>query len=65
VRRVHLHATRALSALLVLAGVAMVVSAFVRGGGPLSIGVVLGVSLTLLGAGRLFLARHGVPRTGA
>ena len=43
----------------------MVVSALVRGGGALSLGVVLGVCLALLGAGRLYLARHGFPRARA
>ena len=33
-------------------GVAMVVSALARGGGPLALGVVLGTMLALLGAGR-------------
>ena len=48
--------TRVLSALLLLVGVAMVVSALVRGGGALALGVVLGTMLALLGAGRLWLA---------
>jgi hypothetical protein len=49
-----------LGALLVIVGVAMVVSALARGGGPLALGVVLGTMLALLGAGRIWLARaHG------
>ena len=48
--------TRILSALLVVVGVAMVVSALARGGGALALGVVLGTMLALLGAGRLWLA---------
>ena len=52
--------TRILGALLVLIGVAMVVSALARGGGPLALGVVLGTMLALLGAGRVWLASvHG------
>jgi len=44
----------------VLIGVAMVVSALARGGGPLALGVVLGTMLALLGAGRVWLASvHG------
>ena len=44
----------------------MVVATVVRGGGPLSLGIVLGVPLALLGAGRLYLTRaDGVPRAGA
>ena len=48
--------TRVLSTLLVVIGVAMVVSALARGGGALALGVVLGTMLALLGAGRLWLA---------
>ena len=48
--------TRVLSALLLVIGVAMVVSALAHGGGALALGVVLGTLLALLGAGRLWLA---------
>ena len=47
---------RVLSTLLLVVGIAMVVSALVRGGGALALGVVLGTMLALLGAGRLWLA---------
>jgi hypothetical protein len=57
VQRVHRESTRVLSALLVVVGVAMVVSAIARGGGALSVGVLTGALLALLGAGRLYLAR--------
>lgn len=64
-RHAYRHSIRTASAALVLVGVAMVVSALVRGGGPLSVGVVLGLVLALLGGGRLFLARQGAaPRSG-
>ncbi|MDP8942967.1 MAG: hypothetical protein M3N16_02430 [Actinomycetota bacterium] len=56
-QRAHRQSTRLLGALLCLLGVAMVVSALANGGGPLSLGVVLGVLLALLGAGRVALAR--------
>ena len=56
-QRAYLASTRALSAALLLLGVAMVVSALARGGGVLALGVVLGTLLALLGAGRLWLAR--------
>jgi hypothetical protein len=56
---------RALSMLLVLVGLAMAISTLARGGGPLSVGVVLGLALALLGGGRLILARQGAaPRSG-
>ena len=57
--RAYLASTRVLSALLVLLGVAMVVSALARGGGALALGVVLGTVLALIGAGRLWLAARG------
>jgi hypothetical protein len=59
VQRAYLASTRALSALLVVLGVAMVVAALARGGGALALGVVLGTMFALLGAGRLWLARGG------
>ena len=57
--RAYLTSTRILSGLLVLVGLAMVVSALARGGGVLALGVVLGTMLALLGAGRFWLARGG------
>jgi hypothetical protein len=59
-RRAYLNSTRVMSGLLMLVGLAMVVSALARGGGALALGVVLGTMLALLGAGRLWLARGGV-----
>jgi hypothetical protein len=60
VRNAYGASTRVLGTLLVLVGVAMVVSALARGGGPLALGVVLGTLLALLGAGRVWLASaHG------
>lgn len=65
-RQAYRQSTRALGALLVVLGALMVVSTIARGGGPLSLGVVLGVPLALLGAGRLYLARsEGDPGPGA
>ena len=58
-RRAYTTSTRVTSALLVIVGAAMVVSALARGGGALALGVVLGAMLALLGAGRLWLARGG------
>jgi hypothetical protein len=57
VQRAYLASTRVLSSLLLVLGVAMVVSALARGGSPLALGVVLGVPLALVGAARLWLAR--------
>jgi hypothetical protein len=63
-QRAYIGTTRALSFLLILLGLAMVGSALARGGGVLAIGVVVGVCLTLAGAGRLWLLRgvRGEPR---
>ena len=58
-QRAYLASTRALSTTLLLVGLAMVIRALARGGGPLALGVVLGTMLALLGAGRLWLARGG------
>jgi hypothetical protein len=63
VERAYLQSTRALSAALLVLGIAMVVASLARGGGPLALGVVLGAAFALLGAARLYLAgRDGSPR---
>lgn len=54
--RAYSISTRATSAALALIGLALVVSTLARGGGPLAVGVVFGVLIGALGAGRLFLA---------
>ena len=56
-REVHRGATRALSAVMVLIGVALLVSTIARGGGPLALGVLLGALFVAAGAGRLYLTR--------
>lgn len=55
-RRAYATSTVILNAVLVLVGLAMVVAALAGGGGPLALGVVLGVLLSLVGAGRVWLA---------
>jgi hypothetical protein len=57
VQRAYAASTRALGGLILVLGVAMVASTLARGGGASALGVVLGVMLTLIGAGRLWLAR--------
>jgi hypothetical protein len=60
VKRAYLTSSRALSALIMLLGLTMVISALAHGGGALALGVVLGTMLALLGAGRVWLASaHG------
>jgi hypothetical protein len=51
-------ATRILSGLMVLIGLAMIVSAVARGGGPLAYGVILGILFMAVGAGRLWTERR-------
>jgi hypothetical protein len=53
VDRAYLLSTRALNALLVLVGLALVVVTLARGGGALALGLIVGVLFALLGAGRL------------
>jgi hypothetical protein len=60
-RDVHRGATRALSALMVVLGVALLVSTIARGGGPLAVGVLLGVLFVLAGLGRLYVERSRGP----
>lgn len=59
-RQAHRTATGVLSLAMVVIGVALIVSTLVRGGGPLAVGVLLGVLFCALGAGRLYLQR-GTP----
>lgn len=56
-RNVHRDATRVMSTVIVLIGVALMVSTVARGGGPLATGVLLGLLFVLAGVGRLYLAR--------
>jgi drug/metabolite transporter (DMT)-like permease len=59
----YLSTQRILGFALLLVGVAMIVSAIARGGGPLALGIVVGVLFAALGVARLFLAR-AVSRPG-
>jgi hypothetical protein len=64
VERAYVASSRALSALLLVVGLAMVASALARGGGGLALGVVLGTLFAIVGAARLWLAvkaRAGAP----
>ena len=57
-RRVQRAGAAVLSAAMLLLGVAMLVVTLTRGGGPLAVGVLLGVLFCLAGAGRLWLTRE-------
>lgn len=54
-RQIRRGSTRVFSVLLVILGVAMVASSIARGGGPLAVGVVLGILFCAAGAARLYL----------
>jgi hypothetical protein len=56
-RNLHRTATSALSAAMLVIGVALIVSTIARGGGPLAVGVLMGVLFVAAGAGRLYVAR--------
>ena len=55
-RQVHSHTTRILGALVIVLGIALLVSTIARGGGPLSVGVFMGIVLMAFGAARLYLS---------
>ena len=50
--------TLVLSSLMVVIGVAMIVRAIAGGGGPLAVGIVLGLLFIAAGAGRIFAERR-------
>jgi hypothetical protein len=50
--------TLLLSTLMVCIGVAMIVQAISGGGGPLAVGVILGLLFVAAGAGRLYAERR-------
>ena len=57
-QKLHRGATRVTSLLLVVLGLALVVSTLARGGGPFAVGLLLGVLLAAAGAARLYLSRE-------
>ena len=50
--------TRVLSALMVVIGVAIIVRTVAAGGGPVTLGVLLGLLFVAAGAGRLYAERR-------
>lgn len=54
--RIYHGSVRAFSIVFILLGLAILVSTLANGGGPLSLGVVLGVAFLLVGGGRLWIA---------
>lgn len=51
-------ATRVLSGLMILIGAAMIVRTLAAGGGPIALGLLLGVLFIAAGAGRLYVERR-------
>ena len=54
--RVYAGSVRALSLVLLGIGVLILVKTIASGGGPLSVGILLGFAFVAVGAGRLWLA---------
>jgi hypothetical protein len=56
--RIYRGSVRIFSLVFVLLGLALLISTLASGGGPLSIGVLLGVAFLAVGVGRLWIAAH-------
>jgi hypothetical protein len=54
--RVYRGAVRGFSLVLVLIGLAVLAVTLANGGGPLSVGVLMGIAFLAVGAGRLWVA---------
>ncbi|HEX2127041.1 MAG TPA: hypothetical protein VHF45_10840 [Thermoleophilaceae bacterium] len=54
--RAYRQSTRVLGLVLVLLGIAVLVSTLARGGGVTAVGVFVGIGLTAFGGARLYLA---------
>jgi hypothetical protein len=59
-RDIHRRGTLVLSAAMLVLGIAMVVVTLAGGGGPLALGIVLGVLFAASGAGRLYFTLRGL-----
>ena len=57
-RGVHRTATRVLSVVMIVLGLAMLASTVTAGGGPLALGILLGALFVAAGAARLWLDRE-------
>ena len=56
--RIYRGSVRALSLVFLTLGLVILVSTLAQGGGPLSVGFLLGVAFLLLGAARLWMSRR-------
>lgn len=64
VQRAYRESTRAVGAIICLLGIAMVGVTLARGGGPLALGVIVGVAFAVLGALRVVIANRLSPPGG-
>ena len=64
VQRAYRESTRAVGAIICVLGIAMVVITLARGGGPLAVGVIVGVAFAVLGALRVVIANRLTPPGG-
>ena len=55
-QRIGQQGTRIFSAVIALLGIVIIVRTLAAGGGPLSLGILLGIGFVLIGAGRLYLS---------
>jgi hypothetical protein len=58
VQRAYHQSTRVLGLVLMVLGVAVLISTLARGGGAMALGVFVGAGLALFGAARFYLASH-------
>ncbi len=63
-QRAYRQSTVVMGSVLAVIGVILIVRTVAGGGGPLALGVIVGVLLALLGAARVFLATRR-PRGGS
>ncbi|HXS47496.1 MAG TPA: hypothetical protein VN756_08530 [Solirubrobacterales bacterium] len=59
--RIYRGSIRAFSFVFVTLGLVILVTTLVNGGGPLSVGVLMGVAFVAVGAGRLWVASRMGP----
>jgi hypothetical protein len=55
---IYKHAVRVFSAAFVLIGLLVLVVTLANGGGPASVGVLMGLAFVVVGVGRLWVARR-------
>jgi drug/metabolite transporter (DMT)-like permease len=61
VQRAYRESTRAVGAVICVLGIVIVIVTIARGGGPLALGVVVGVAFAVLGALRVVIANRLTP----